>query len=243
MSKHLKQLKKLNKRVLGLNSESLTKEIDVLIKRSAELPELKFTASENVKAAEVLTNMVDKYHLKETLLIKDEKTGDIGLPTNSSQLTNIKESVFVELSAKCSTVSVIDSAKKRVDSFFNLDVLSKNELDSETSSGVINYVRFIQNASNYSYDSMYYYFLELLEKGEIKINLSKEEKIPSEETFTQVEKMILSYRDTFIKNYVSYLPTFMEYKTSLQTELDYGYGKYVARIKEGEQLTREDAIS
>ena len=68
MSKHLRALGKLKKNVLGLSTVNLDTEITSLSERRDKLPTLIYEKTDEAIAAEVLSNMVDKYHLKEASL-------------------------------------------------------------------------------------------------------------------------------------------------------------------------------
>ena len=86
MSKHLRALGKLKKNVLGLSTANLDTEITSLGQRRDKLPTLIYEKTDESAAAEVLANMVDKYHLKEASLIKkevkDKLTGNITTTLN-----------------------------------------------------------------------------------------------------------------------------------------------------------------
>ena len=121
MSKHLKALGKLKKNVLGLSTANLDTEITSLSGRRDKLPTLIFNATDEAIAAEVLANMVDKYHLKEASLV--ERIGKIEGDSSLSFPSDIEVTTFIntineELSAKCETQTVIDSAKRKVIDFF-----------------------------------------------------------------------------------------------------------------------------
>ncbi len=60
----------------------------------------------------------------------------------------------------------------------------------------------------------------------------KENKMPTERTLLQVEKLVLDYRDTYIKNYTEYLPDFAQLKYFLNEKLEDGFGKYEPRVME-----------
>jgi hypothetical protein len=120
MSKHLRALGKLKKNVLGLSTTNLDTEITSLGARRDKLPTLIYEKTDEATAAEVLSNMVDKYHLKEASLVERiEKDGSVRLGFPSSmELTTFIDAINVELSAKCETQTVIDSAKRKVAEFF-----------------------------------------------------------------------------------------------------------------------------
>ena len=348
MSKHLRALGKLKKNVLGLSTANLDTEITSLGQRRDKLPTLIYEKTDESAAAEVLANMVDKYHLKEASLIKkevkDKLTGNITTTLNfpsSMEVTTFINTINEELSAKCETQIVIDSAKKRAEGFFSVKSVVEpiSGIDGDTISSITNYQRFNDNAYNYTESSMYLHFINLVEKGDLKLefevtnphfntlsytytltselgskeklvtskgtpdgainnekgnilivksdkenvynvftNLSatgtpvttttydlntesfskielvdekggktsfsltfekndfigKELKLPTEKSFEVVERLVLAYRDTYIKNYMEYLPDFTQLKYFLTQNLEDVFGKYVPRVFEGE---------
>ena len=349
MSKHLRALGKLKKNVLGLSTENLNTEITSLGERRDKLPTLIYEKTDEATAAEVLANMVDKYHLKEASLIKkevkDRLTGNITTTLNfpsSMEVTTFINTINEELSAKCETQIVIDSAKKRAEGFFSVKTGAEpisGGIDGDTTSSILNYQSFNNNAYNYTESSMYLHFINLVEKGDLKLefevtnphfnllsytytltselgsveklgfskgtpdgsinnekgnilivksdkenvynvftNLSatgtpvttttydlnkesfskielvdekggkisfsltfedvglivKDNKIPTEKSFEVVERLVLAYRDTYIKNYMEYLPDFAQLKYFLTQNLEDVFGKYVPREFEGE---------
>ena len=377
MSKHLKALGKLRKNVLGLSTANLDTEIKSLSERRDKLPTLIYEKTDEAIAAEVLSNMVDKYHLKEASLVerenKDSKEGGtiIGFPS-SVEVRTFVDAINEELSAKCETQTVIDSAKKKVIDFFavkegglvepiGVDIPISGGvgkpisggvgrpisggIDGDTISSITNYQRFNDNAYNYADSSKYLDFINLVEKGDLKLefeltnphfntlsytynlesetfgreilgesedflggvqnekgniiitnsdkenvynvylsptgapvttttyDLNKESfsdfvvevkegvkvtysltfqsrlkfqpKVPTKKSFDVVERLALSYRDTYIKKYTEYLPDFAQLKYFLNQELEYEFGKYEPRFpkeepifpKEGEEVT------
>ena len=354
MSKHLRALGKLKKNVLGLSTANLDTEITSLGQRRDKLPTLIYEKTDESAAAEVLANMVDKYHLKEASLIKkevkDKLTGNITTTLNfpsSMELTTFINTINEELSAKCETQIVIDSAKKRAEGFFSVKtgVEPISGIDGDTISSITNYQRFNDNAYNYTESSMYLHFINLVEKGDLKLefevtnphfnilsytytltselgskeklvtskgtpdgainnekgnilivksdkenvynvftnlsatgtpvttttydlntesfskielvdekggktsfsltfeksgDLEKELKLPTEKSFEVVERLVLAYRDTYIKNYMEYLPDFAQLKYFLTQNMEDVFGKYVSRVFEGEFGGEED---
>ena len=354
MSKHLRALGKLKKNVLGLSTANLDTEITSLGERRDKLPTLIYEKTDESTAAEVLANMVDKYHLKEASLIKkevkDKLTGNITTTLNfpsSMELTTFINTINEELSAKCETQIVIDSAKKRAEGFFSVKtgVERISGIDGDTISSITNYQRFNDNAYNYTESSMYLHFINLVEKGDLKLefevtnphfnplsytytltselgsreklvtskgtpdgainnekgnilivksdkenvynvftNLSatgtpvttttydlntesfskielvdekggktsfsltfekndfigKELKLATEKSFEVVERLVLAYRDTYITNYMEYLPDFAQLKYFLTQNMEDVFGKYVSRVFEGEFGGEED---
>ena len=354
MSKHLRALGKLKKNVLGLSTANLDTEITSLGQRRDKLPTLIYEKTDESAAAEVLANMVDKYHLKEASLIKkevkDKLTGNITTTLNfpsSMELTTFINTINEELSAKCETQIVIDSAKKRAEGFFSVKTGREpiSGIDGDTISSITNYQRFNDNAYNYTESSMYLHFINLVEKGDLKLefevtnphfnilsytytltselgskeklvtskgtpdgainnekgnilivksdkenvynvftNLSatgtpvttttydlntesfskielvdekggktsfsltfekndfigKELKLATEKSFEVVERLVLAYRDTYIKNYMEYLPDFAQLKYFLTQNMEDVFGKYVSRVFEGEFGGEED---
>jgi len=360
MSKHLKALGKLKKNVLGLSTANLDTEITSLSERRDKLPILIYEKTDEAIAAEVLSNMVDKYHLKEASLIKKEEkdklTGNITTTLNfpsDIEVTTFINTINEELSAKCETQTVIDSSKEKVVEFFSVENSGKMNLnlvqqpigevygpisggiDGDTTSSILNYQSFNNNAYNYADSSKYLHFINLVEKGDLKLdfevtnphfntlsytytltselgskeklsasketpdgaisnekgniliiksdkenvynvftNLSatgtpvttttydlnkesfskielvdekggktsfsltfenaglivKEQKLPTEKSFAVVERLALAYRDTYIKNYMEYLPDFAQLKYFLNQELEYEFGKYEPRV-------------
>ena len=348
MSKHLRALGKLKKNVLGLSTANLDTEITSLGERRDKLPTLIYEKTDEATAAEVLVNMVDKYHLKEASLIKkevkDKLTGNITTTLkfpSSMEVTTFINTINEELSAKCETQIVIDSAKKRAEGFFSVKtgVPISGGIDGDTTSSILNYQSFNNNAYNYTDSSMRLHFINLVEKGDLKLefevtnphfnplsytytltselgsieklvtskgtpdgainnekgnilivksdkenvynvftNLSatgtpvttttydlnkesfskielvdekggktsfsltfenaglivRDNKIPTEKSFEVVERLVLAYRDTYIKNYMEYLPDFAQLKYFLTQNLEDVFGKYVPRVFEGE---------
>jgi len=186
MSKHLKALGKLKKNVLGLSTANLDTEITSLSQRRDKLPLLIYEKTDEAIAAEVLSNMVDKYHLKEASLVerenKDSEEGGtiIGFPS-SLEVTTFVEAINEELSAKCETQTVIDSAKRKVIDFFGvkkgviegpISVDFGGGIDGDTISSITNYQRFNDNAYNYTDSSKYLHFINLVEKGDLKLEFS-----------------------------------------------------------------------
>lgn len=354
MSKHLRALGKLKKNVLGLSTANLDTEITSLGQRRDKLPTLIYEKTDESAAAEVLANMVDKYHLKEASLIKkevkDKLTGNITTTLNfpsSMELTTFINTINEELSAKCETQIVIDSAKKRAEGFFSVKTGREpiSGIDGDTISSITNYQRFNDNAYNYTESSMYLHFINLVEKGDLKLefevtnphfnilsytytltselgskeklvtskgtpdgainnekgnilivksdkenvynvftnlsatgtpvttttydlntesfskfelvdekggktsfsltfeksgDLKKELKLATEKSFEVVERLVLAYRDTYIKNYMEYLPDFAQLKYFLTQNMEDVFGKYVSRVFEGEFGGEED---
>ena len=345
MSKHLRALGKLRKNVLGLTTTNLNTEITSLGERRDKLPTLIYEKTDEATAAEVLSNMVDKYHLKEASLVeimgKIEGESSLGFPS-SMEVTTFINTINEELSAKCETQTVIDSAKRKVAEFFSVktDGLINSGIDGTTTSSILNYQKFNDNAYNYTDSSKYLHFINLVEKGDLKLEFSdavhtigkeytytlisdnrgkltlnyvldketgdeklsyenfsivptdkenvfnfidtgvssdplttitfdgktelfndfkitngkgEEEKfslvfsselerganrVPTEKSFAEVERLALAYRDTYIKNYREYLPDFAQLKYFLNKELEYEFGKYELRIRfpeEGEE--------
>ena len=176
MSKHLKALGKLRKNVLGLSTANLDTEITSLSGRRDKLPTLIFDATDESTAAEVLANMVDKYHLKEASLVEiKEKDGSVRLGFPSSiEVTTFVDAINEELSAKCETQTVIDSAKKKVNAFFavkggGLIGPIDGSIDGTTTSSILNYQKFNSNAYSYVDNSKYLDFINLVEKGDLKL--------------------------------------------------------------------------
>ena len=346
MSKHLRALGKLKKNVLGLSTTNLDTEITSLSERRDKLPTLIYEKTDEAIAAEVLSNMVDKYHLKEASLIeRNGKDGRVTLDFPSSmELTTFIDATNEELSAKCETQTVIDSAKRKVAEFFSvkgggfMEPIGGGGIDGDTTSSILNYQRFNNNAYDYVDSSRYIHFINLVEKGDLRLEfevpkpathlntlnyiytlksdetgseklgtskevlggirnvkgnivivksdkenvynvftnvsatgtpattttydlnkesfsdfvvevkedlkvtysltfekngLIKESQVPTERSFIQVEKLVLAYRDTYIKNYTEYLPEFAQLKYFLNQNLEYEFGKYESSFFEG----------
>ena len=178
MSKHLRALGKLKKNVLGLSTANLDTEITSLGQRRDKLPTLIYEKTDEATAAEVLANMVDKYHLKEASLVerKGKIEGESSLDFPSSmEVTTFINTINEELSAKCETQIVIDSAKKRVEGFFGVKTVGMEPIggiDGDTTSSILNYQRFNNNAYNYVDSSKYLDFINLVEKGDLKLEFS-----------------------------------------------------------------------
>ena len=145
--------------------------------RRDKLPTLIFEATDEAIAAEVLANMVDKYHLKEASLV--ERIGKIEGESSLAFPSSIEVTTFIntfneELSAKCETQTVIDSAKRKVISFFAvksggfMEPIS-GDIDGTTTSSILNYQKFNINAYNYADSSKYLDFINLVEKGDLKL--------------------------------------------------------------------------
>jgi len=212
MSKHLKALGKLKKNVLGLSTANLDTEITSLSERRDKLPTLIYEKTDEAIAAEVLSNMVDKYHLKEASLVerenKDSEEGGtiIGFPS-PLEVTTFINTINEELSAKCETQTVIDSAKRKVIDFFAvkqgglvgpIGVDFGGGIDGTTTSSILNYQKFNDNAYNYTDSSKYLHFINLVEKGDLKLEFSDAvHTIGKEYTYTLISdkrgKLPLNY--------------------------------------------------
>lgn len=205
MSKHLKALGKLKKNVLGLSTANLDTEITSLSGRRDKLPILIFDATDEATAAEVLANMVDKYHLKEASLVeREEKDGSVRLGFPSSiEVTTFVDAINVELSAKCETQTVIDSAKRKVAEFFSVKGGGIVEpinggIDGATTSSILNYQKFNSNAYSYVDNSKYLDFINLVEKGDLELEFGDVvHTIGKQYTYTLISdlrgKVVLNY--------------------------------------------------
>ena len=168
------------------NLTSLDTEITSLSGRRDKLPTLIFEATDEAIAAEVLANMVDKYHLKEASLVerigKIEGESSLAFPS-SIEVTTFINTINEELSAKCETQTVIDSAKVKVAQFFAVKSMLEpidGSIDGTTTSSILNYQKFNSNAYSYVDNSKYLDFINLVEKGDLKENALKPSLILNE---------------------------------------------------------------
>jgi len=60
--------------------------------------------------------------------------------------------------------------------------------------------------------------------------IDKELKLPTEKSFEVVERLVLAYRDTYIKNYMEYLPDFAQLKYFLTQNMEDVFGKYEPKV-------------
>ena len=190
MSKHLKQLKKLSKPQLGLASLDFASEELKLVNRRSSLGDLVFEAQENAIAAGILNDMVTKYHLKNII---DTKIS-AGL-------------VVAEIKENCVNGKVIDNSNTLIAQFFG------NELSKEPSSPQT-YQNLLTACNDYATESLNLYIDTLLNTGKLVIKLDKE--VVSKGSLIEIEKIVAAYYPTFEKNYIYYLPTYIDYKKSIE---------------------------
>lgn len=190
MSKHYKQLKKLSKRGLGLTTADISKQIITVNSNRTELGENLYIRSETVIAAEVLADMVTKYHLKNV-----DGSGE----------------VYSELSAKCENTEVILKNKKRVDEFFSVAIAKEK---SEILSTTVLYSEFKNYGESYVDDSLTLYIEKLLESGELQLVLEGKEL--SEGSLKELNKIVLNYLPTYVQKFTEYLPEHMDYADSFE---------------------------
>jgi len=191
MSKHYKQLKKLSKRGLGLNATDIGKQILTVKSNRTALSENLYIRSETVIAAEVLADMVTKYHLRNV-----DGSGE----------------VYSELSAKCENTEVIIKNKTRVDEFFS-SFIEKEK--SEILSTTVLYNEFLNYGESYADDSLTLYIEKLLESGELQLVFDEEEEL-SEDSLKELNKIVLNYLATYEQKFTEYLPEHMDYADSFE---------------------------
>tara|TARA_R110000822_G_scaffold306444_1_gene432744 strand:- start:151 stop:1428 length:1278 start_codon:yes stop_codon:yes gene_type:complete len=190
MSKHLKQLKKLSKPQLGLASLDFASEELKLVNRRSSLGDLVFEAQENAIAAGILNDMVTKYHLKNII---DTKIS-AGL-------------VVAEINENCVNEKVIENSNKLIALFFG------NELSKELSSPQT-YQNLLKACNDYATESLNLYIDTLLNTGKLVIKLDKE--VVSKGSLIEIEKIVAAYYPTFEENYIYYLPTYIDYKATIE---------------------------
>ena len=139
MSKHYKQLKKLNKRALGLSTTDINSEIETVNNRRSNLSTLLYNQSQKVIGSGVIADMVDKYHLKSV---------------------GAADEINTSLSAKCENTDVIGTYKKNVLTFFDSG-FRVGEL-TQISSTIALYTQFLTYVENYANDNLRLYVEKLL---------------------------------------------------------------------------------
>ena len=193
MSKHLKQLKKLSKPQLGLASLDFASEELKLVNRRTSLGGLVFEAQENAIAAGILNDMVTKYHLKNII---DTKIS-AGL-------------VVAEIKENCVNEKVIENSNTLITQFFG------NELSKEPSSP-LTYQNLLRACNDYATESLNLYIDTLLNTGKLVIKLDEGAiEVVSKGSLIEIEKIVAAYYPTFEKNYIYYLPTYIDYKASIE---------------------------
>jgi hypothetical protein len=214
MSKHYKQLKKLNKRALGLSTTDINSEIQSVNKRRDNLSTLLYNQSQKVIGAKVIADMVDNYHLKSV---------------------GAADEINTSLSARCENVDVINTYKKNVSTFFD-SRFKVGEL-TQISSTILLYTQFLTYVEKYANDNLTLYIEKLLESGKLKLVLKedggKKEESPfptnlTEQSLKEVNKIVLDYLPTYEKIFIEFLPTYMDYKGSLQKIKD-SYGEFLTK--------------
>mgnify|MGYP005815858645 FL=1 len=204
MSKHLQRLNKLNKRSLGLTTKEINLEIESVNNRRNNLSTLLYNQSQKVIGAGVIADMVDKYHLKNV---------------------GAADEINTSLSAHCENTDVIGSYNKYVNIFFDSEV-KVGEL-TQISSTLVLYGEFLTYAENYADNNLRLYIEKLLESGKLKL-VSKEgekeddrEEGPggtnlTEQSVKELNKIVSNYLSTYEKTFIEFLPTYMDYKVSLE---------------------------
>ena len=199
MSKHLKQLKKLSKPQLGLASLDFASEELKLVNRRSSLGDLVFEAQENAIAAGILNDMVTKYHLKN--IIDTKISADL---------------VVAEINENCVNEKVIANSNTLISQFFGTGP-SKEPSSPQT------YQNLLRACNDYATESLNLYIDTLLNTGKLVIKLEKESGERGEETVVvskgsliEIEKIVAAYYPTFEKNYIYYLPTYIDYKESIE---------------------------
>tara|TARA_R110002153_G_C13298983_1_gene495505 strand:+ start:241 stop:1524 length:1284 start_codon:yes stop_codon:yes gene_type:complete len=197
MSKHLKQLKKLSKPQLGLASLDFASEELKLTNRRSSLGDLVFEAQENAIAAGILNDMVTKYHLKNII--------DTKISTGL---------VVAEIKENCVNEKVIENSGTLISQFFGTG-LSKEQSSPQT------YQNLLRACNDYATESLNLYIDTLLNTGKLVIKLEKEsgggrELVVSKGSLIEIEKIVAAYYPTFEKNYIYYLPTYIDYKASIE---------------------------
>ena len=214
MSKHFQKLTKLNKRSLGLTPKEIDLEIESVSNRRNNLSTLLYNQSQNVIGAEVIADMVDKYHLK-----------NIGAA----------DEINTSLSASCENTDVIGAYKKYVTTFFDagLKPISLAQIPST----LVLYTQFVSYTENYADSGLILYVENLLKSGKLKLVLKedggKKEESPfptnlTEQSLKEVNKIVLDYLPTYEKTFIEFLPTYMDYKGSLQKIKD-SYGEFLIK--------------
>ncbi len=235
--KHFAHLRRTEGVKLGLNSLNLSQEIDQLTTRRGKLATFTFEASENYAGAKILSDMVDKYHLKDTVL------SDEGGKSRFIDTASIQNELFLELSANCSTQSVIDTNKNLVVNFFNLDRKLTDNIEKVTSSSIENYDKFINYSYNYANNSFYLYFYELVNAGKLKIVPASitgpkgedlEVMYASEQTYKDFEVLVKEQKTIFEKKYTEYLPDSIHYKPFLESSINDMFTLLVKEDEKGE---------
>jgi len=200
--KHFQKLTKLNKRSLGLTPKEIDLEIESVSNRRDNLSTLLYNQSQNVIGAEVIADMVDNYHLK-----------NIGAA----------DEINTSLSARCENTDVIRAYKKYVTTFFDAGL--KPSSLSQIPSTLVLYTQFLTYTENYADGGLILYVENLLKSGKLKLVLKQDgeekEKSPfptmlTEQSLIEVNKIVLGYLSTYEKTFIEFLPTYMDYKTSLE---------------------------
>ena len=177
MGKHLNQLRKLNKRQIGLTSDNITTEEVSLTKRRKELGSEVYIAGERVIAATILNNVVTKYHL-----VSDSAT----LPKG------VTDPIFSELSEKIEDDKTITTHRGLVTTFLN-----KNGT---------NHTKIFEFSEEYSLSKLKLHLFNLINSGKLTIVVSKESPGLSEESTIMLNKVVGEYYPTYKKDYTSHLP-------------------------------------
>ncbi len=197
MSKHYRQLKKLNKRSLGLTVKEINSEIDIVNNRRNNLSTLLYNQSQKVIGSGIIAEMVDEYHLKN---VEDA------------------DEINASLSAKCESDDVINEYKKPVTLFFDNGVKVGNL--SHITSTLVLYRQFLSYAEDYADNNLRLYIEKLLETGKLKLVLEEKDRREedpmgpnlTEQSLKEIDKIVSNYLSTYEKTFIELLPTYMDYK-------------------------------
>ena len=141
MSRHFKNLKKINKRQLGLKSSDFDTEIEALDTRRDSLSGLIFEQKQLVEGAEILYDTVEEYHLKSTVddnkavnsVVADSLDSETAISTISSLVVSFFTSSILNNSNFISNATIY--ADKSLDLYVD-ELLTSGKLTiSSTSSG------------------------------------------------------------------------------------------------------------
>ncbi|KYK32593.1 MAG: hypothetical protein AYK22_09165 [Thermoplasmatales archaeon SG8-52-3] len=141
MSKHFKNLKKINKRQLGLKSSDFDTEIEALGTRRDSLASLIFEQKQLVEGAEILYDTVEEYHLKSAVDDNKAVNGVVSENLDSDTAISIISSLVVSFfkSTTSNNTNFISNATTYAEKSLDLyvdELLTSGKLTiSTTSSG------------------------------------------------------------------------------------------------------------
>ena len=134
--------------------------------------------------------MVTKYHLKNIID------------------TNISAGLVVaEIKENCVNEKVIENSNKLISQFFGTGL-------SKEPNSPLTYQNLLRACNDYATESLNLYIDTLLNTGKLVIKLDKE--VVSKGSLIEIEKIVAAYYPTFEKNYIYYLPTYIDYKESIE---------------------------